>query len=174
MGARGPTKKPAELEELHGNPGHRKTENRLQFSKPEKVPSPPVFLNKIAKKEWKRLAPIVFNAGMLTDADVGEFLSGCFAAYCDSYAQWVLAEKAIQAKQPDKNSPAPLTFITAKGYEQQIPEISISNTAKKQMLTFAKEFGLTPSSRAGMTNPVETEDKKASIMEFISKKNRSA
>ena len=97
-----------------------------------------------------------------------------FAAYCDSYAQWVLAEKAIQAKQPDKNSPAPLTFITAKGYEQQIPEISISNTAKKQMLTFAKEFGLTPSSRAGMTNPVETEDKKASIMEFISKKNRSA
>ena len=143
MGARGPTKKPAELEELHGNPGHRKTENRLQFSKPEKVPSPPVFLNKIAKKEWKRLAPIVFNAGMLTDADVGTF-----AAYCDSYAQWVLAEKAIQAKQPDKNSPAPLTF--------------------------AKEFGLTPSSRAGMTNPVETEDKKASIMEFISKKNRSA
>ena len=97
MGARGPTKKPAELEELHGNPGHRKTENRLQFSKPEKVPSPPVFLNKIAKKEWKRLAPIVFNAGMLTDADVGTF-----AAYCDSYAQWVLAEKAIQAKQPDK------------------------------------------------------------------------
>ena len=50
MGARGPTKKPAELEELHGNPGHRKTENRLQFSKPEKVPSPPVFLNKIAKR----------------------------------------------------------------------------------------------------------------------------
>ena len=110
MGARGPTKKPAELEELHGNPGHRKTENRLQFSKPEKVPSPPVFLNKIAKKEWKRLAPIVFNAGMLTDADVGTF-----AAYCDSYAQWVLAEKAIQAKQPDKNSPAPLTFATDKG-----------------------------------------------------------
>ena len=97
MGARGPTKKPAELEKLHGNPGHRKTENRLQFSKPEKVPSPPVFLNKIAKKEWKRLAPIVFNAGMLTDADVGTF-----AAYCDSYAQWVLAEKAIQAKQRTK------------------------------------------------------------------------
>ena len=160
MGARGPTKKPAELEELHGNPGHRKTENRLQFSKPEKVPSPPVFLNKIAK----RLAPIVFNAGMLTDADVGTF-----AAYCDSYAQWVLAEKAIQAKQPDKNSPAPLTFITAKGYEQQIPEISISNTAPRH-----SELKLTPSSRAGMTNPVETEDKKASIMEFISKKNRSA
>lgn len=64
---------------------------------------------------------------MLTDADVGTF-----AAYCDSYAQWVLAEKAIQAKQPDKNSPAPLTFITAKGYEQQIPEISISNTAKNK------------------------------------------
>ena len=113
---------------------------------------------------------VVFDSEkLLTDADVGTF-----AAYCDSYAQWVLAEKAIQAKQPDKNSPAPLTFITAKGYEQQIPEISISNTAKKQMLTFAKEFGLTPSSRAGMTNPVETEDKKASIMEFISKKNRSA
>ncbi len=93
MGARGPTKKTGRAGGTHGNPGHRKTEKQIAIFKTGKVPSPPVFLNKIAKKEWKRLAPIVFNAGMLTDADVGTF-----AAYCDSYAQWVLAEKAIQAK----------------------------------------------------------------------------
>lgn len=166
MGARGPSKKPAELEALHGNPGHRKTEKQIKFQKSPAVPSPPAFLDKIAKKEWKRLAPVVYNAGLLTEADIA-----AFAAYCNSYSQWVIADKAIQARKETKDALPTLTFETEKGYNMQIPEIGIANSAKKQMLTFAKEFGLTPSSRAGLASPAETEDKKASIMEFISKKN---
>lgn len=166
MGARGPSKKPAELEALHGNPGHRKAPKQIKFEKSEKAPTPPPFLDKVAKKEWKRLAPIVYKAGLLTEADIG-----AFAAYCHSYSQWVMADKAIQARKDSDNALPPLTFVTDKGYSMQIPEINIVNSAKKQMLTFAREFGLTPSSRSGMASPLETEDKKASIMEFISKKN---
>lgn len=165
MGARGPTKKPAELEKLHGNPGHRPTTKKIQFEHPSEVPKPPAFLDSIAKKEWKRLAPKVHSVGILTDADVVSF-----AAYCESYSQWVAAVKAIQARKPDKNSPAPLTFETDKGYQQQAPEIGIANNAKKQMLAFAREFGLTPSSRLDDATALNTEDKETSIMDFIQKK----
>lgn len=165
MGSRGPTKKPPELEALHGNPGHRKITKKIQFEKPEDVPKPPVFLDGVAKKEWKRLAPKVYKLGILTDADVA-----VFAAYCDSYSQWVAATKAIQACKPDKNAPAPLTFETDKGYRQQVPEIGIANNAKKQMLAYAREFGLTPSSRLDDTTAINTEDDEMSLMDFISKK----
>lgn len=165
MGARGPTKKPAELEQLHGNPGHRPTTKKMQFEHPDEVPKPPAFLDNVAKKEWKRLAPKVYAVGILTDADVA-----AFAAYCESYSQWVAAVKAIQARKADKKSPAPLTFETDKGYQQQVPEIGIANNAKKQMLAFAREFGLTPSSRLDDTTAASTEDSDTSIMDFIKKK----
>lgn len=167
MGARGPTKKPAELEELHGNPGHRPTTKKIRFEKPEEIPKPPAFLDSVAKNEWKRLAPKVYGVGILTDADVASF-----AAYCESYSQWVAAVKAVQARKPDKKSPAPLTFETDKGYQQQVPEIGIANNAKKQMLAFAREFGLTPSSRLDNATATSSEDKETSIMDFIQKKPR--
>lgn len=167
MGARGPTKKPAELEQLHGNPGHRTITKKIQLDKPDEIPNPPTFLDSVAKKEWRRLAPKVYAVGILTDADVA-----AFAAYCESYSQWVAAVKAIQARKPDKKSPAPLTFETDKGYQQQVPEIGIANNAKKQMLAFAREFGLTPSSRLDDTTATNTEDKDTSIMDFIKKKPR--
>lgn len=165
MGARGPAKKPAELEELHGNPGHRPTTKKIQFEKPKETPKPPGFLDSVAKKEWKRLAPKVYSLGILTDADVATF-----AAYCESYSQWVGAVKAIQTHKPDKKLPASLTFETDKGYQQQIPEIGIANNAKKQMLAFAREFGLTPSSRLDNVTVTNSEDKETSIMDFIQKK----
>ena len=73
MGSRGPTKKPPELEALHGNPGHRKITKKIQFEKLEDVPKPPAFLDSVAKKEWKRLAPKVYSLGILTDADMAVF-----------------------------------------------------------------------------------------------------
>ncbi len=40
-----------------------------------------------------------------------------------------------------------LCFTTNSGYRQQIPEISIANNAMKSMLSFIKEFSLTPKER---------------------------
>ena len=165
MGARGPTKKPAELEELHGNPGHRPITKKIQFEQPAEVLKPPAWLDTVAKKEWKRLAPMLHKVGILTGADMA-----AFAAYCDAYSTMVAAVKAVQASAPDRKTPAPLTFETDKGYKQQIPEIAIINNAKKTMLTFAREFGLTPSSRLDDTTAVASEDRELSIMEFKKRK----
>lgn len=161
MGKRGPAKKPGVLEELHGNPGKRSSGAALTYDVPEEMPKHPAWLGKTAKKEWKRLAPIIFEAKVLTDADIT-----AFAAYCASYEQWVTAEKSIQATKPDAASPPVLVYEDEKGNKKPIPEIAVANEAKKQMLTFAREFGLTPASRSNVS-AVESEEAETSIMDFI-------
>lgn len=154
MGARGPAKKPAELEKLQGNPSRRKIIDDVKFETPKETPSAPLFLDRIAKKEWERIAPLLHKSKLLTEADIATL-----AAYCSAYSMWVKAEKEIRVK-------GELTYETDKGNQMQIPEIGIANQSKKQMLIFAKEFGLTPSARAGLhiDNPEEQE---SSIMQFI-------
>lgn len=149
MGKRGPAPKPTNLKLLQGNPGKRPlNDNEPDFGKPKEPPTPPGHLGRYGKTEWKRIIPLLMQAGVYTEADMG-----VLAAYCQAYHRWVEAEKKIRAKKT-------LTFITDKGYEMQIPEIGIANTAMKQIKEFAKEFGLTPSSRTGIhiDKPEETED----------------
>lgn len=165
MGQRGPAKKPAELERLHGNPGKRRIIDNIKFEKQNEVPKPPTYLDKLAKKEWNRLAPKVHKAGLLTDGDMA-----AFAGYCMAYSLWVQAEKQLQIRLSNDNS---FTFTTDKGYEQQIPEVGIVNNARKNMISVAREFGLTPSARSGI-KATETEEKENSIMEFIKYKGKQA
>ena len=158
MGARGPNKKPTNLKIIQGNPGRKPLNNDVKFDTDENIPKPLVHLDREAKKEWKRLAPILHNAGMLTEGDLA-----AFGAYCSAYSSWRTAEKRLQAKLSENGGD--ITFETDKGYQQQIPEIGIVNQARQIMIKMAREFGLTPSARAGIPAP-EHEDK-ASIMEFI-------
>lgn len=158
MGTRGPAKKPTNLRIIQGNPSKKKLNNDVQFDKPTEVPKPLSHLDKQGKKEWKRLAPVVFKAGLLTDGDIA-----AFGAYCAAFSSWYQAEKNLQAKLSENN--CSMTFETDKGYQQQIPEIGIANQARLNMVKLAREFGLTPSSRAGIGAVEKDED--SSIMEFI-------
>jgi P27 family predicted phage terminase small subunit len=94
----------------------------------------------VAKKEWKRVAPELEKLGLLTRVDMA-----ALAGYCQGYARWVQAEKAL--------ADYGLTFVTDTGYITQRPEVAIGNKALDQVRAFCVQFGLTPSSRARMTLP---------------------
>lgn len=161
MGQRGPQKNPTQLEVLRGNPGKRElNKNEPKFEKENEVPKPPAFLSTNAKKEWKRVAPILYKMGLLTKSDYS-----ALAAYCQNYHRWIEAEKEIRIR----NS---LTTVDENGNLKAIPEIKIANEAMQGMLKFAKEFGLTPASRTGVVadNSVEKENPFA---KFINK-NKTA
>ncbi len=163
MGKRGPAPKPTNLKVLAGNPGKR--ELNMNEPKPEiekELPKPPAFLSTYAKKEWKRIAPVLHDMGLLTKADYA-----ALAGYCQCYDRWVTAEKTIRAKM--KANKGQLTFATESGYVQQIPEIGISNQAMKEMRNFAKEFGLTPSSRTNLhvEKPLEETDPLVEFMKGV-------
>lgn len=154
MGKRGPAPKPTNLKILQGNPGKRPlNKNEPQYDSRDELLKPPSFLSRYAKKEWKRIAPLLLKNKLLTDADVS-----ALAAYCQAYHRWIEAEKLIRTYG--------YTSITDKGNIVQRPEVSIANKAMDAMIKYGKEFGLTPSSRTNLhiENPEEAEDP---FMNFI-------
>lgn len=122
---------------LEGNRGHQtlKPELEPQPRKTKKVPSPPRWLDKEAKKKWKQLARQLWQIGCLTEVD-HDFL----ACFCQQYARWIQAED--QLKQEG------LTITTTNGNIIQNPLVGAINKAQDQMRKFGVELGLSPSARS--------------------------
>lgn len=136
MGARGPAPKPTALTLLEGNPGHRPI-NRSEPKPRPVAPTCPSWLDKQAKQEWRRIAPLLERLGLLTEID-----GAALAGYCQSYARWRQCQEVL-AKDG-------LTFTTGTGYVQARPEVAIGNRALIEVRAFCVQFGLTPSARARM------------------------
>ena len=80
--------KNARLQLLQGNPAKKNTnELKRRAEKEEKMKmsaahvEPPSWLDKTAKKEFKRLAELLLSVELINDADVGHL-----ALYCDAYS----------------------------------------------------------------------------------------
>ena len=134
MAQRGRKPKPTLIKQLEGNPGKRKL-NEFEPKPEKRAPKCPVWLDKEAKKEWRRTAKQLEKLGVLTEVDMA-----AFAGYCEAYARWKEAEEFISRHG---------TIIkTPSGYWQQVPQVSIAQTYLKIMIKFCEQFGLTPSSRS--------------------------
>ena len=136
MAQRGRKPKPTALKVLEGNPGQR----RLNVYEPKptseiQVPDCPDWLIPEAALEWNRLAGPLIQMGVLTGADMA-----AFAGYCQNYARWKEAEEHLTEEGP--------AFEDSKGKVQHSPYLRVSEAARRDMLRFASEFGLTPSSRS--------------------------
>lgn len=144
MGARGPAPKPTQLKILAGNPGHQKLNTNEPKPRPI-APKCPSWLDREAKREWRRVAPELEALGLLTLVDMA-----ALAGYCASYALWKKCAEAIAAEG--------LTFETDRGYVMQRPEVAIGNKALAEVRAWCAQFGLTPSARARMTLPEAPDD----------------
>ena len=72
MAKRGRKPKPTALKKLEGNPGKRPL-NELEPLPQVTMLRCPNWLEPEAKKEWRRLAPVLIGAGILTGADAVPF-----------------------------------------------------------------------------------------------------
>lgn len=130
--ARGRKPLPPHLKIVKGTA--RKRGNSLPPLPPSR-PEPPGFLCDCAKAEWARVAPQLYALRLLSEVDVA-----VLAAYCQSWATFKAASEAIEA--------AGLTVETTNGNVIQNPLLGIANKASRDMVRYAAEFGLTPTSRA--------------------------
>ena len=85
MAKTGSKPKPTALKHLEGTHGKRP----LNALEPIPLQCPRHLLPE-AKKEWKRLAPILMSMGLLTAADAVPF-----EGYCTAYARWLEAQEQI-------------------------------------------------------------------------------
>lgn len=136
MTKRGRKPKPTAIKRLEGNPGKRPL-NDLEPMPKVKMLRCPNWLEPEARKEWRRLAPILIDAGILTAAD-----AVTFAGYCQSYARWREAEENITRTG----------MIVRKndGSVTTNPYIKVSRMAFAEVKSLAAEFGLTPAARTAI------------------------
>ena len=136
MAKTGRKPKPTALKKLEGNPGKRPL-NTMEPTPPNVSIHCPQYLLPDARKEWKRLAPILIQMGLLTAADVVPF-----AAYCTAFARWKEAEEEISRHGS--------IYKDNEGRIRPNPYIAIANQQLREIKSFAAEFGLTPSNRSAM------------------------
>ena len=134
MGMRGPSPKPSAIRVLEGNRSRRP----LNDAEPRPNPVPPKcpkHLDAEAKREWKRIVPILSRMRVLTEAD-GHSL----ANLCQAYSTMVRAQTKLNESG--------LLLKTPSGYVQQSPLLGIVNSCVETITKLSREFGLTPASRS--------------------------
>lgn len=125
---------PTALRRANGNPGKRGY-NAAEPLPPDGLPDCPPHLSSVAQDEWHRLAPGLFDMGVLTIVD-----RAALAAYCQCYGRWVEAEERMRE--------TPAMIRTPSGYVQQSPWMSVANKQLELMGRYMAEFGMTPASRS--------------------------
>ncbi len=115
-----------------------KKKNRLNEGEPKPtvgIPDCPSHLSEDAKAEWERVSPILANMGVLTLADMG-----VLAAYCDAWGRWIEASALIKKHG--------IIIVGRKtGMPYCNPAIGLMHRAKKDLVQFGAELGLTPAGR---------------------------
>jgi P27 family predicted phage terminase small subunit len=137
LGLRGPAPKPRALRELEGNRGKRPL-SRYEPQPVVKRPRCPAHLDADARREWRRLVPILERMRVLTEADEIPL-----ANLCMQYATMVKAQRLLEKSG--------LLFKTKSGYIQQSPLVAIVSNSVEQVNKLCREFGLTPAARTRLT-----------------------
>lgn len=144
MAKRGRKPKPTALKRLEGNPGKRPL-NDLEPMPQVTMLRCPSWLEAEARKEWRRLAPVLIGAGILTSAD-----AVAFAGYCQAYARWRAAEEEVSK----------LGMVYRDGDRiRPNPYIAIARAAFAEVKSLAAEFGLTPANRTAIIANALTAEK---------------
>lgn len=148
-GGAGRPQKPLQIHKLNGNPSKIKDLDSLIEKEPKptklnvnKPPSPPAWLDDIAKAEWKRVAKELIKMELLTKVDLS-----ALEAYCKTYSRWRAAEEQMDKIGSTVYKPSKKDDST---YLSSLPQVQVAQKYLVICKTFMAEFGLTPSARSRM------------------------
>ena len=135
---------PDALKLLRGNPGKRPISKRTP--NPRRIEPPmPSFLDKDARREWRRVAPVLVRLGVLTEAD-----GMVFAGYCELVSGLAQVNRALK-KCKNKMLTEKITVDMDGGSHVEVkqnPLMVMKRQLLQQIRPYCTEFGMTPSSRA--------------------------
>lgn len=150
-GTRGPLPKPAALKLLEGNPGRRALNLSDGVNPRVEVPSAPKHLGVEARKEWKRITPLLFELGLISGLD-----RAALAMYCQSVGRLSELEMAFNGKV-DLAVASGLSYpdavlqvsesVTPSGYVQQSVIVNLISAHRLQVHRHLGHFGLSPAAR---------------------------
>jgi P27 family predicted phage terminase small subunit len=146
MGKRGPAPTPTELLRQRGSKLAKGRANEVAPEKldPEGLPQPPDWLNIDAAVHWQKLGHELARMGLLTQLDQ---LS--LAMLCDKLSMYCAAKACIS--RGGKWDVTEMVVSSESGGNYQAPEVGICNKAWDAIVTLCKQYGMTPSSRVGLS-----------------------
>ena len=141
MGKRGPRPQPSELQKRLGT--YRPDRRAGEATSARCVPPRPSWMGPAAKKCWTKISPWLNKAGLLTRLD-----QVSLALLCEALADFLAARDIVDC-EAEKGG---VRFITTtdKGNVIQHPVVGVMNKAHERLVKLLREFGMTPSARAGI------------------------
>ena len=154
---RGTKKKPKAINDAEGNPGKREqNDNQPVYSSRA---TPPSNLSAAAKREWKRLGPLLHEWQLLSDVD-----RNAFAEYCEAWAKWCVAVAGLTQAIDDMENGIEDADRRVSLYKQLWAESS------KQTQRGVAHFGLSPAERNNIKSPVAGKNREADLDSFLKNK----
>ncbi len=147
MGRRGPRPKPTNLRVIEGNLGGK---NPVNKNEPQPAialvcPPPPSWLEKLAQEIWREVAPQLWQTGTLAEIDTNQL-----AAYCEVTARYRIAYQDFRKIAEIDDGTHGTIIRIRSGSHIQNPLLGVLNTARRDMLRLAGEFGMTASARTAI------------------------
>jgi P27 family predicted phage terminase small subunit len=120
--------------------------NPLEPSIEPGAPPMPAWLTEAAKREWRRLVPILLQRRVLSAADLGVLV-----AYCSAYGEMEIAGKVLKKEG---------RYYTnkASGLKKEHPAAKAFEKASQEMRLLANELGLSPAARSKAPSVPEKEE----------------
>ena len=151
-GTRGPLPKPAALKALEGNPGKRALNLSDGVNPRVEIPSAPKHLGIEARKEWKRITPLLEELGLVSGLD-----RAALALYCQAVGRLAELETAFNGQVArlvaEKIDYSEAVYqashaVTPSGYAQQSVIVQLIKSHREQVNRYLMHFGLSPAARA--------------------------
>ena len=120
---------------------------------PEGLPECPDWIDEEAKAAWAHLVPMLQAMGVLTRID-----DMALARYCQYWARWKKAEQFIQKhgdSYPLKDEKGRVKCVA------QFPQVAIAHKLGALLGRLEQEFGMTPSARSRISNPLAQQQMQA-------------
>ncbi|MBI5092292.1 MAG: P27 family phage terminase small subunit [Candidatus Hydrogenedentes bacterium] len=152
MGRRGPCKRPTAIRILEGN----RSKRRLPENEPASTPitdfSAPADLSDRERAIWSQYAQPLYERRLLNTENFHAFRALCIhTAAFEKYAE------ALRELEKSGSAKADL-FESPNGYPVIHPWVTAKNKESALMRQYFQEFGMTPSSRAGISVAPPDED----------------
>jgi len=143
---------PTELKIVRGTDQPCRRKKEPEYEKLTVCPDHPEYLSNYARKMWKRLAPQLFEKGLLSAAYLP-----ALEVLCEAYGLYREAHNAIYKQGNRRRSLA--AYLQGKR-TGEITEYRIMKAAFQDFRLYLLEFGLSPSSKGGIDSPkpVDTKD----------------
>lgn len=149
MGRRGPAPKPTSLRMLHGEKPYRINDREPQPG--DALPQPPTELSEAGRAIWAYVVGELAAMGLAHRPDTHQLHAYVEAVELHAQASVMVHRAGPLIKDRD-------------GAVRTNPAVRIQREAARNMLVFAREFGLTPASRVHLKTEQVAEDTAARLL----------